>query len=460
MFSTVDRTLEANVETLVLQGSADLQGDGNSLPNTLYGNAGNNLLDGNGGADAMVGGAGNDTYFVDDANDAVFESAGAGNDTVFAAVHYWLSANVETLVLQGGADLQGYGNSDANTLHGNVGNNLLNGNGGADLTQGGAGDDLDFVDNAGDAVAENAGEGNDAVFSTVDRTLEANVETLVLQGSADLQGYGNGLANTLFGNAGNNILDGKGGADIMLGGAGNDSYFVDDANDIVFENAGEGSDTVFASAHFGLSANVETLVLEGSADLQGYGNADANTLFGNGGNNLLNGGTGADTMAGGAGNDTYFVDDPGDVAVEDPGEGADAVFASVDYTLAANVETLVLQGAGNLDGTGNALANNIYGNTGDNTLDGGAGADRLIGNAGNDTFVFNVAEATGDIVIDFSGNGTAGGDSLQFVGYGVGAAFTQNDATHWQIDFNGGSSHEVITFLNAASIDVSDILFV
>ena len=201
-------------------------------------------------------------------------------------------------------------------------------------------------------------------------------------------------------------------------------------------------------------------MLQGSADLQGYGNADANTLFGNGGNNLLNGGTGADTMAGGAGNDTYFVDDPGDVAVEDPGEGADAVFASVDYTLAANVETLVLQGAGNLDGTGNALANNIYGNTGDNTLDGGAGADRLIGNAGNDTFVFNVAEATGDIVIDFSGNGTAGGDSLQFVGYGVGAAFTQNDATHWQIDFNGGSSHEVITFLNAASIDVSDILFV
>ena len=150
-------------------------------------------------------------------------------------------------------------------------------------------------------------------------------------------------------------------------------------------------------------------MLQGSADLLGYGNADANTLFGNGGNNLLNGGTGVDAMAGGAGNDTYFVDDPGDVAVEDPRRGRRCgVAAWVDYTLAANVETLVLQGAGNLDGTGNALANNIYGNTGDNTLDGGAGADRLIGNAGNDTFVFNVAEATGDIVIDFSGNGTAG----------------------------------------------------
>ena len=339
VFSTVDRTLEANVETLVLQGSADLQGDGNSLPNTLYGNAGNNLLDGNGGADAMVGGAGNDTYFVDDANDAVFESAGAGNDTVFAAVHYWLSANVETLVLQGGADLQGYGNSDANTLHGNVGNNLLNGNGGADLTQGGAGDDLYFVDNAGDAVAEKPAKATTLCSPTVDRTLEANVETLVLQGSADLQGYGNGLANTLFGNAGNNILDGKGGADIMLGGAGNDSLFRRRRQRHCVRECRRGIGHGLCERPFWAVGQRRDPGAARQRRSEGYGNADANTLFGNGGNNLLNGGTGADTMAGGAGN-YEIVDDPGDVAVEDPGEGADAVFASVDYTLAANVETL------------------------------------------------------------------------------------------------------------------------
>ena len=45
---------------------------------------------------------------------------------------------------------------------------------------------------------------------------------------------------------------------------------------------------------------------------------------------------------------------------------------SVNYTLAANVEALVLQGAGNLSGTGNALANSIFGNIGANTIDGGA----------------------------------------------------------------------------------------
>jgi hypothetical protein len=31
--------------------------------------------------------------------------------------------------------------------------------------------------------------------------------------------------------------------------------------------------------------------------------------------------------------------------------------------------------------------------------------------------------------------------------------------THWQISFNGGTSHEVITFSNGAAIDASDFLF-
>jgi Ca2+-binding RTX toxin-like protein len=290
--------------------------------------------------------------------------------------------------------------------------------------------------------------------------LSANVETLVLQGSADLQGYGNSLANGLYGNAGSNLLDGDSGADVMLGGAGNDVYFVDNASDAVFEIAGEGVDAVFSTAHFGLSANVETLVLQGSADLQGYGNSQANTLYGNTGNNLISGGAGADRMLGGAGNDTYFVDDAGDQVVENTSAGADAVFSTVNHSLAANVETLVLQGAGNLTGTGNALANNIYGNSGDNALDGAAGIDVLMGNAGNDTFVFNIGQAAGDTVSDFDGQGAAAGDSLLFVGYGAGATFTNIDATHWQVNYNGGASHEIITFSNGASVDALDYLFV
>jgi Ca2+-binding RTX toxin-like protein len=378
---------------------------------------------------------------------------------VLAMAHYGLSADVETLVLQGSADLQGYGNSLNNSIYGNSGNNLLNGGSGADLMVGGAGNDTYFVDDANDAVFESPGAGSDAVFSTAHYGLSADVETLVLQGSADLQGYGNGLNNSIYGNAGSNLLNGGAGADVMVGGAGNDTYFVDNASDAVVENAGEGSDAVFSTAHYGLSTGVETLVLQGGADLQGYGNGGANTLYGNVGNNLLNGNAGADTMLGGAGNDTYFVDNSGDMVFENANEGSDAVFATVGYALTANVETLVLQGAGNLSGTGNALANNIYGNSADNVLNGGAGADVLMGNAGNDTFVFNVGQAGGDTVVDFAGNGAAAGDSLHFVGYGADATFTQNDATHWQVNYNSGALHETITFSNGASIHASDVLF-
>ena len=275
-----------------------------------------------------------------------------------------------------------------------------------------------------------------------------------LDGSANLQGYGNALANTLTSNTG---------VDLLAGGAGDDTYVVNNAADYVLENTNEGTDTVHATVHFALTASVENLVLDGSADLQGYGNADANTLTGNSGNNLLNGGAGADTMSGGAGNDTYFVDDAGDLVIENANEGTDAVFANIAYTLAANVETLVLQGGDNISGTGNTIANKLFGNTGDNTLDGGGAADVLTGGVGNDTFVFHAGEANGDMITDFAGNGAAAGDSLTFVGFGTaaqGATFTQVGASNqWLIDSGIGGADATITLLNGASVDASDFLF-
>jgi Ca2+-binding RTX toxin-like protein len=435
----------------------------NGTNNQLFGDAGNDSLSTAGGANQLFGGSGNDAYFIDNAGDAVIENAGEGIDTVYATAHFRLSANVENLLLQGSADFQAYGNGQTNAIYGNAGNNILDGGAGADAMYGGAGNDVYFVDNPGDAVFENSGEGSDTVFSTAHFRLSANLENLVLQGSADLQGFGNSQANALYGNAGNNLLDGGTGADVMVGGAGNDTYFVDDANDAVFENANEGTDVVFATAHFGLSANVEILVLQGGADLQGYGNSLTNSLYGNAGNNLLNGGAGADAMVGGAGNDTYFVDNAGDTVFENANEGTDAVFATVGYTLTSNVETLVLQGGGDLSGTGNALNNSIYGNSGDNTLNGGAGADVLTGNAGKDIFMFNAGQANGDMVVDFDGQGAGTGDSLQFSGFGTtaqGASFIQIGTTsQWQIHSGLDAHNEIITFINGAAVDPSDVLF-
>jgi Ca2+-binding RTX toxin-like protein len=349
-------------------------------------------------------------------------------------------------------------NGTNNSLYGNAGNDWLAVTGGANQLYGGTGNDSYSVGNAGDSVIENPGEGTDTVYATAHFRLSANVENLVLQGSADLQAYGNGASNAVYGNSGNNIVDGGGGADGMFGGAGNDVYFIDDAGDAVIENPGEGNDTIFSLAHIRLPSNVENLVLQGNADLQGYGNSLSNLIYGNAGNNLLDGGGAADGMVGGAGNDVYIVDNAGDAVFENPNEGSDTVFSTAHLRLSSNVENLVLQGSADLQGYGNSASNALYGNSGVNLLDGGGGADMLTGGAGNDVFLFRAGEAAGDTVVDFAGNGSAAGDSLMFIGYGPGATFTNIDATHWQVNFNAGS-HEVITFVNGAAINANDFMF-
>ena len=115
-------------------------------------------------------------------------------------------------------------------------------------------------------------------------------------------------------------LNGGSGADQMSGGAGNDAYVVDNISDVVTENASAGSDTVYASVDYRLTANVENLVLQGSA-AQGYGNALGNAIYGTGGDNILDGDAGADSMYGGAGNDAYFLDNIGDSVIRERQRG-------------------------------------------------------------------------------------------------------------------------------------------
>ena len=98
------------------------------------------------------------------------------------------------------------------------------------------------------------------------------------------------------------------GADTLRGGGGNDTYVVDNAGDVVTENAGEGTDLVQSSLTYTLGANVENLTLTGAAAINATGNTLDNILTGNTANNVLTGGAGNDTMRGGAGNDTYVVD--------------------------------------------------------------------------------------------------------------------------------------------------------
>ena len=61
------------------------------------------------------------------------------------------------------------------------------------------------------------------------------------------------------------------------------------------------------------------------------------------------------------------------------------VSSAVSYTLAAAEDNLILTGAANINGNGNALANKIDGNTGANLIKGLGQADILSGFDGNDT---------------------------------------------------------------------------
>ena len=124
----------------------------------------------------------------------------------------------------------------------------------------------------------------------------------------------------------------------------------------------------------------------------------------------MNGDTGSDMLHGGGGNDIYFVNAQDDLVVEGMNDGGvDTVLSSASYVLGAGVEVEQLQttsfaGTGAIDLTGNALAQQIFGNAGANRLEDGLGAaDTLTGGAGDDTFVVRNA---GTLIVEDVGGGS------------------------------------------------------
>ena len=256
----------------------------------------------------MTGGLGNDTYIVENAGDCITEKSGEGTDTIKTSLgSETMDACVENLIYTGSGAFCGAGNSDNNSITGGAGNDTLDGYAGNDSMAGGLGNDCYVVDTASDVVTEAATAGTDTVMTAlVNYTLGANVENLIFTGVGNFAGTGNALNNALTGGTGADTLDGSTGLDTMTGGAGNDTYVVDNAGDVVNENASEGTDTVKTNlATYTLGNNVENLIYTGATKIAATGNSLANNLTGGTGADTLTGGAGADTLTGGAAADKF-----------------------------------------------------------------------------------------------------------------------------------------------------------
>jgi Ca2+-binding RTX toxin-like protein len=201
---------------------------GSAFADYIVGNQEDNIIDGRGSADQMFGATGNDTYFVDNANDGVAESAGAGTlDIVRASVSYELAAGSEVEVLEttsqaGTAAINLTGNEFANTINGNNGANTLNGGGGVngDTLSGFGGNDTYIVDTQQDTVIEGQGQGtNDRVQTSATYALAAGCEIETLE-TTDPSGTG---AFTLIGNEFDNSIVGNDGINVIVGGDGRDT---------------------------------------------------------------------------------------------------------------------------------------------------------------------------------------------------------------------------------------------
>ncbi|MES1200483.1 MAG: pre-peptidase C-terminal domain-containing protein [Pseudomonadota bacterium] len=271
IFSTINIiSLFQNVENLSLNGAAAITATGNALNNVINGNSTNNTLNGGVGEDTLNGALGNDTYVVNSAGDVVNDTGGNA-DTILSFIDMaTLAANIENLTLAGSALIGGgnelnnvvVGDNLNNTLSGGLGNDQLNGATGADIMSGGQGDDSYLVENAGDVVVENSGEGADTVYAFVTLTsLAANVEKLTLMpGGGAIDGTANDLDNRLNGNDFDNVLTALGGNDVIQGLGGNDHIIGGAGLDNIFGGAGNDTFVYQALADSGVTGGARDLI--------------------------------------------------------------------------------------------------------------------------------------------------------------------------------------------------------
>ncbi len=395
-----------------------LSGPPESYAGHTIGGAGD--VNGDGLNDILIGGAQAESY------DSRHESYRAGVAYLVFGQENGFSATLDLQTLDGSSGYRLIGEDKYDRAGQSVAiAGDVNNDGFDDLLIGASGTDANDLSQSGSAYLVYGGSALtqlDVLDETQDGTIYlANTPAILGAGFGDDTIMGTPLSDLLLGSSGNDTLRGGQGEDTLNGGSGTDWLIGQDGGDLFIvdhlaDRIGEsrnwhGVDTVESSVDFALGRqHIENLTLTGEARV-GTGNGLANIIIGNDADNILDGGKNNDTLIGGLGNDVYLIRAPGDTAVEQAGEGNDAVKAYRSYALEAHVEKLYMQNVftkdgnpANLNGIGNGLDNTIIGTPYANTIVGREGNDTLKGQGGADTFVFDRAldEATNvDRIIDF-----------------------------------------------------------
>lgn len=496
---------------------------GNTYKNEITGNSHGNILDGDDDtiADTLIGKGGNDTYIFRRNADIIVEDEGAsgGEDTIkLEGNTYWGSGlgsqelsltkytnveNIDASAIGDVADATGIvqgqlrliGNSGNNNLKGGDALNTLSGGGGNDTLAGGKGNDVYVVDSSlrgTTTIEEKDGEGTDEVWVNGDYTLTSGAYVEILRGTNATANNiaGNERNNGITGNIGADVLDGGGGNDELKGGQGNDTYVVREGTTIT-EAAGEGTEDKILlrlasspteTRSFTLADTIDVEIIElhdtmMETSVNITGNSKKQTISGGNKADTLDGGGGADLLQGGNGNDTYYVDDVGDVALDNGSETEDTIIlkgsdwgtgTKKSYQMGAGIEILdgriITSSAAGLEVFGNSGDNKITMGGGNDTLDGIgsdaslSGKDTLEGGAGNDTYrvdkndVIKEAADNGYDKVEFSGDSytLAAGLSIEELHAldNTGVSLTGNELAN---KIFGGDGADILIGYNRAS---------
>ena len=431
----------AGVDTMYGDSGTDemFGGDGNDVMwggldnDDMEGNGNDDIMAGDAGVDAIIGGSstsaddGKDTITGDDGNDILIGDNGTiARGTGMANLLDMEKTGVSAAVSKSGEDVI-TGGPGIDDLFGQGANDVLTGDGtgvveaqaGADHLVGGAGVDqlsggLKEDRLIGGSLETNAIDSN-AAWGSVQRGDELNGgeaadRILGDNGTITSTGSDRGTMTRLNDAATGDAQDDQ--------TSGNDTIYGDAGIDLI--QAQGGNDTVFGDARTEESGDGDLDRIEG--------NAGADTIYGHGGNDELVGGTRnagiVDTNVSGAGDTIYghigvdkILGDNGTISGETltrlndatTGDGDDDVTSNND-TIYGDAATDYIQGQGGNDTVyGDARADDSA--AGDiDYIQGNAGADLVYGNGGDDEIVGGSREA-GSVDTNVGGGDTIYGNA-------------------------------------------------